>query len=349
VRIYFIGGFPRRRHLPAALIFSIFALLAGLAWFLGLGDLLVFRSFRQVEWGKYILASVLPMPAAAAPVVAWSDDWPTAELQHPRGWLEAQMPILVASRGGGRALPALAQVAEEGEEELEPLPPPQDKGPQEEISKEQRGSVAPEAGQARDLRDAEVQVFVYTTHNAESYVPDYGVAKVQGRPGGVTRVAATLVEALEERGIRAVLSPTIHDSPDFSRSYYNSETTVKRALIQYPSLRLLVDVHRDAGRSQPDTALIEGQRVAQILLVVGTNHRLPHPNWQENLAFAKKVAAKMEELYPGLCRGVRIQDGRYNQHLHPRAILVEMGNHLNSLAEAEAAASFLARVLKEVI
>lgn len=348
MRIYFVGVLSRR-HLPAAFLLSVLTLLLALAWFSGLGRLLpAWPSFR-VEWGRYILASVLPVPAGTAPVVAWPAGWSTEDLQHPRGWLEAQMPILAASRGGGGpAVPVMAPPPEkEEEEEVEPLPP-QGQDLQGESSQGQLNSAAPEAGQAGSL-DTEAQVFVYTTHNAESYVPDYGVAKVQGKPGGVTKVAAVLVAALEAEGIKAVLSPTIHDYPDFSRSYANSAVTVKKALAEYPSLRLIVDVHRDAGRSQPDVALIGGQRVAQILLVVGTDRRLPHPNWRENLAFARKVEAKMVELYPGLSRGVRLEDGRYNQHLHPRAILVEIGNHLNTLAEAEAAARLLARVLKEVI
>ncbi|MBC7347919.1 MAG: stage II sporulation protein P, partial [Clostridia bacterium] len=300
MRIYFLGGFPPRWRPSAGLIFSLLLFFAVLAGLMAVGDVLSLRPTWRADWPKWVLATVLPGPAAA-PAVAWSADWNPKELQDPRGWLETQMPVLPASRGGGRALPVLAP-AEEEEEEVEPLPPPQEES-------------APPPAPPPAAREA--QVFVYTTHNAESYVPDYGAAKVPGQQGGVTRVAAALVAALEEEGVPAVLSPSLHDFPDFARSYYRSETTVKRALAQYPELRLVVDVHRDAGRRQPDTTLIAGQKVAQILLVVGTDRRLPHPRWQENLAFAQKLAAKMEELYPGLCRGVRPQEGRYNQHLHP--------------------------------
>jgi stage II sporulation protein P len=250
------------------------------------------------------------------------------------------MPFLSASR----AEPAVPTLGNPLEEEEEPVPPPGPEGQPEGSSGPPSPSL-PEVGQAEEVR-----VFVYTTHNAESYVPDYGVAKVApGSAGGVTRVAAVLAAALEEQGVRTVLSTAVHDYPDFRWSYVKAESTVKAALARYPRLSLIVDVHRDAGQNRPVTAAVEGQTVAQILLVVGSDRRLAHPNWQENLAFAKKVEAKMNELFPGLCAGTRVQDGRYNQHLHPRAILVEVGNHLNTLAEAEASARLLARVLKEVL
>jgi stage II sporulation protein P len=246
------------------------------------------------------------------------------------------MPLLSASRGASLPVQAAPYPAEEAEEEevtprpgtpLEPVNPG-----------------LPPTGQAQ-----KVKVFIYTTHNAESYQPDYGVARVPpGTAGGVTRAAVALASALEKEGVPVVLSPAIHDYPELTGAYARSEVTIKTALAAYPNLALIIDVHRDAG-DQPVTAVVEGREVAQILLVVGSDQRLPHPDWQKNLAFARQVEAKMQELYPGLSRGVRVQSGRYNQHLHPHALLVEIGNQHNTLDQVEAAARLLARVLKEVV
>lgn len=192
-------------------------------------------------------------------------------------------------------------------------------------------------------------VFIYTTHNAETYIPTAGVAKEEGKNAGITEVAAELARELEETyGVPVALSRTIHDHPDFSSSYANSARTVKQALAAYPELRLIVDVHRDAGTGA-ETFIWQGQMVARVLLVVGSDRTLSHPRWRENLAFAGRIKEKMDALYPGLSRGVRVQDGRYNQHLSPRAILVEVGSAENSLEEAKRAARLLAHVLAEIV
>lgn len=193
-------------------------------------------------------------------------------------------------------------------------------------------------------------VAIYNTHNAESYRPSEGSAKFPGKNGGVSQVAATLADTLsKDYGIPVVRSTTIHDYPDFTMAYANSEKTLKRMLAANPSVMVALDVHRDAGLPSPPVVEIEGQKVAQVLIIVGSNARLEHPNWRQNEAFARQLAKKMDELYPGLCLGVRVQEGRYNQHLLPRALLLEFGSDNNTLQEAETSARMVARVLAAVI
>ncbi|OIQ61551.1 stage II sporulation protein SpoIIP [Moorella thermoacetica] len=193
-------------------------------------------------------------------------------------------------------------------------------------------------------------VAIYNTHNAESYQPSEGSAKFPGKNGGVSQVAATLADSLsKDYGIPVVRSTTIHDYPDFTLAYANSEKTLKRMLAANPSVLVALDVHRDAGVPSPPVVEIDGQKVAQVLIIVGSNARLEHPNWRQNEAFARQLAKKMDELYPGLCLGVRVQEGRYNQHLLPRALLLEFGSDNNTLQEAEGSARLVARVLAAVI
>lgn len=193
-------------------------------------------------------------------------------------------------------------------------------------------------------------VAIYNTHNAESYAPSQGTEKLPGQNGGVVQVAAVLAETLtQDYGIPVVRSETIHDYPDFTLSYANSEKTVRRMLAENPSIQIVLDIHRDAGLKQPPVAYINNQEVAQILIIVGSNARLEHPNWRQNEAFAQKLATTMDKLYPGLCRGVRVQQGRYNQHLHPRALLLEIGSSNNTLDQAQRSAKLLARVIAEVL
>lgn len=196
--------------------------------------------------------------------------------------------------------------------------------------------------------DEKPLVGIYNTHNAENYYP--GKEKLEGKNGGVSLVAETLSQVLEKKhGIKVVRSVTIHDYPKFELSYSLSAKTAREMLQNFPSLQAIIDVHRDAGLRAREVVKVDNKNVARILLVVGSNARLQHPNWKRNHEFAKKVAATLEKLYPGVSKGVRVQDGRYNQHLHPHSLLVEMGSAKNSLEEAQNAAALLADALAEVI
>lgn len=195
-----------------------------------------------------------------------------------------------------------------------------------------------------------VQVAVYSTHSSESYTAYSGEAKVYGQRGGVYRASEVLLAELAESGIGGVVDETIHDWPDWNKSYANSLETAENLLAIYPNLRVLIDMHRDAGVSRKNSiATVNGKSAAKIMLVCGSDKRYNHPNWQENQAFMEKIADKMDEMYPGLLRRVSVQSGRYNQHIFNQAILVEMGTTENTIEEVEYSAKLLADVLAVVL
>jgi stage II sporulation protein P len=194
-------------------------------------------------------------------------------------------------------------------------------------------------------------VLIYNTHNSETYAPTDGVEKVEGKNGGIEKVAAYLEKVLLEKyGVKSVRSTTIHDYPDWERSYINSAETVKKLLKENPSVQIVLDIHRDAGL--PEKGVITtatGANMAKVLIVVGSDNRLDHPNWQQNWQFAKMMGYKMDKLYPGLLKAVRVQTGRYNQHLHHRSLILEMGCSQNTLEEALLSAEAMADVINEVL
>ncbi|HHW15043.1 MAG TPA: stage II sporulation protein P, partial [Firmicutes bacterium] len=122
---------------------------------------------------------------------------------------------------------------------------------------------------------------------------------------------------------------------------------------QYPTLRLLLDVHRD-GLAEVDrdfiTTVMGGERLARIALIVGKGQPgLPNPHWERNLALAQRLHAKMEEMYPGLSRGVSTRNWPYNQELTDRALLLEIGDHFNTKEEALKSAALLADCLAALL
>lgn len=204
----------------------------------------------------------------------------------------------------------------------------------------------------RQLEEAakQVRVAVYSTHSSESYTSSSGAAKLYGELGGVYRASEVMAERLRSAGIGVVVDETIHDWPDWNKSYSNSLETAKRLLKTYTELDILIDMHRDAGVSREDSVVnIDGKPAARLMLVVGSNQRYQHDNWQENEAFMRQIADLMDEMYPGLLRRVSVQSGRYNQHVSTNAILVEMGTTENTIEEVEYSARLLANVLQRLL
>ena len=194
-------------------------------------------------------------------------------------------------------------------------------------------------------------VGLYYTHTAESFVPTSGVThKPGGQRGDIVEVGNALTKRLSTYGIGTVQNTNIHDYPSFMKAYGVSELTVKSMLTENPSLQMIFDIHRDADKRANYIATVNGVQVARFMIIVTTGQPgLIQPHWQQNHAFAKLIDAKMNQRYPGVSRGIRMDDWRYNQHLHPRALLLEVGCQENTKEEAERGIELFGDIIAEII
>lgn len=206
-------------------------------------------------------------------------------------------------------------------------------------------------------------VGVYSTHHFESFVselpkkPDAAgdVAVYDDNRRNVVAVAGELARTLSERyGIAAVHSPARHDVGGYGLSYDYSRVTAQRMLKEFPSIRVLVDVHRDSTPRNADTVKrVREETYAGIRIVVGrgnpASRTYSQPNYPRTRAFAEALFGVMDELYPGLKRDVFERDARYNQDLLPGAILIEIGGPENTMEEALRSARAVAHVLAEAL
>ena len=194
-------------------------------------------------------------------------------------------------------------------------------------------------------------VGIYHTHTAEAFIPNSGVAhRPGGQRGDIVEVGAALAKQLEKNGVKSIHSTTIHDHPSFMKAYGPSEVTAQKMLNDNPSIQMIFDIHRDADKRQNVTLAANGVQAAKITIVVATGQQdLPQPHWQQNHAFAKLIDAKLNAKYPGLCRGIQLVEWRYNQHLHPRALLIEVGSQESSKEEAVRSIEILGDVLTEIL
>ena len=82
---------------------------------------------------------------------------------------------------------------------------------------------------------------------------------------------------------------------------------------------------------------------------VGEIAYLPNPYLQDNLAFSFQMQIAGETYYPGLTRKIYLKGYRYNMHLKPRSLLIELGAQNNTVQEAVNACVPIARILNEVL
>ncbi|GAB6173324.1 stage II sporulation protein P [Paradesulfitobacterium aromaticivorans] len=192
-----------------------------------------------------------------------------------------------------------------------------------------------------------VLVGIYHTHNSESYSGDGGNEHESGINGDVVKVGAALAKALENKQIGAVHSERIHDAQDFMKSYGESVKTAQALLEDYPTIKILLDIHRDGvppGISK-STVNIGGREVSKVLIVIGKKN----PDWEKNEEMARELIEIATKKYPGLFVPAisYASDARYNQHLSEGALLLEFGSQQNTLKEAEGTADLVADVLVE--
>ena len=192
----------------------------------------------------------------------------------------------------------------------------------------------------------EPQAVIYCTHTSENYS---GEKRVNGKPGGVTKAAQALAEGLEARGIAVIFDDSIHDNP-YDEAYASSLATICAINEQYPDIELYIDIHRDSAIAGVNTHLTnENGSYAKMMLVIGTDEKYEHPNWQKNFDFSQDVYAELEDLQPGIAREPRTSSNRYNQQIAAKAILVEIGSDDNSVEEAIRSAGILAEALCNVM
>ncbi len=189
-------------------------------------------------------------------------------------------------------------------------------------------------------------VLIVHTHACESYTqydemyPENEETRSEDTDKNIVRVGEEIIRTLSEFGIPAVHCTELHDKDSFINAYTNSANSVKEYLRQYPSIRFVIDVHRDAvirddGESIKALSNIAGEDYAQLMLVVGTNglgHN--HPDWQDNLSLAVTLQKSILDTYPSLCRSINLRNVPFNQQLSEGYLLLEVGTCGNTIDEA---------------
>ena len=190
------------------------------------------------------------------------------------------------------------------------------------------------------------QILIIHTHGSEAYTPDktdsYEVSdtsRTQDTEHSIIRVGDELASCFESYGLSVIHDRSIYDYPSYTGSYTKSQAAVESYLKKYPSISVVLDVHRDAIGDNDvvykTVAESGGKPCAQFMLLVGTGENgLEHPNWRENLKFALYLQSAVVAKYPSLPRPISLKKERYNQNLSTGYLILEVGSSGNTLSEA---------------
>ncbi|MBQ9165727.1 MAG: stage II sporulation protein P [Oscillospiraceae bacterium] len=207
-----------------------------------------------------------------------------------------------------------------------------------------------------DLSQDGPQILIMHTHGTEAYTMADGDNYTPSDPARTTdenynmiRIGEEMKAVFEDMGLSVIHDKTLYDYPSYTGSYARSLEGIQKLLEEYPTISIVLDVHRDAlvdssGNEIPVTTTLDGESTAQVMLVVGTEDAgLTHPGWEGNLSLAAEIQKQMMALQPDFPRPLNLRSQRFNQHMTPGSLLVEVGTSSNTLREAIRGARAFAR------
>lgn len=201
-------------------------------------------------------------------------------------------------------------------------------------------------------------VFIYFSHNRESYLPYLKGEKDPNRAYhskvNVTQIGDVLKKSLEARGIGTTVDKTdinknlLAKKLGYEKSYSEARNVVKEAMATNKELQYYIDIHRDSKRKKETTKVINGTAYAKLAFIIGGDN----PDYKKNLQLATDLHELLDKNYKGLSRGVMIKkgkgtNGKYNQDLSGNVILVEFGGVDNTFEELNRSAEAFADVFSD--
>ena len=211
------------------------------------------------------------------------------------------------------------------------------------------------------------QILIFHSHAASEFFRDS--PNTTDLEYGIVGVGNTLANILRnEYGLNVLHYTGVYDMVNgvVSRdgAYERIEPSIVEILDMYPSIELVIDLHRDGvpESTAPEGLFteIDGQRVAQIMFVNGVSAMniggevrnspwLENPYINTNLALSFNLQMAKMSMYPGLSRRMFITPFRYINHLRPLSVLIEVGTQRNTMQDVHNAMDPLANVIYSVV
>lgn len=199
------------------------------------------------------------------------------------------------------------------------------------------------------------QILIYHTHSQEAFSDS-----IPGDPQtSVVGIGEELARILREKyGYQVLHHEGEYDKPSRNEAYSKALPEIEKILADNPSIEVVIDLHRD--EMPLGTRLVtevDGKQTAKFMFFNGLSRTkrtgnldyLYNPYQEENLAFSFQMEKAAQEYYPGLTRKIYLKGYRYNMHLKPKTLLIELGAQNNTVEEAMNACGPLAHLLHLVL
>lgn len=203
------------------------------------------------------------------------------------------------------------------------------------------------------------KILIYHTHSQEAFKD----SKAGDKKTSIVGMGDILTKELND----TYRIPTMHHKGvydliggkmDRSRAYQLAEVKVRKILKKYPSIEVVIDLHRDGvGNNTHLVTSIDGKKTGQIMFFNGLSRTkkngdiayLKNPYIQDNLAFSMQMQLAATKKYPGFARRIYLKSYRYNMHLMPKYLLIEAGAQTNTVKEMQRSMKVLADLLDAVV
>lgn len=207
-------------------------------------------------------------------------------------------------------------------------------------------------------------VLIFHTHTTETYqILDRGFYetnfKTRTKDSGqnMLRVGVAICQEIEALGYSVIHDTEIHDL-SYNGAYAHSRKKIEEYLKKYPTIQIVLDIHRDAiqqndGTKIKPTATVQGKKAAQIMIISGCQEKgnpiENFPDWRYNLTFAVHLQNKLEIMFQGITRPLYFCPRKYNMNVSHCSLLVEVGSDANTLEEAVYTGKCLGVALGEIM
>ena len=211
-------------------------------------------------------------------------------------------------------------------------------------------------------KNSQPQVLILHTHATESFMlEDSDVYTEDFKPRStdnsknMVAIGNEVANILNNAGIKTVHSKVQHDYPNYTGSYNRAAETINYYLKKYPSIKVILDLHRDSVSNGNDKVKlvteINGKKAAQVMLVMGSQSDgvTNFPKWEENFKLAVKLQQNIEKSYPTLARPVYLMPKIYNQNITTGSLLIEFGTDGNTLNEAVYSAKMVGKSIVKTL
>jgi stage II sporulation protein P len=199
------------------------------------------------------------------------------------------------------------------------------------------------------------QILIYHTHSQEAFADSVPGDASTTIVGAGERLAELLTE---EYGFSVLHHKGEYDLDGRAESYNNALPELEKILAENPTIEVVIDLHRDEMKEDKKLVIdLQGKPTARFMFFNGMSYirdkgeisYLENPYIQENLAFSFQAQVAANEYYPGIARKIYLKAYRYNLHLKPKSLLIELGAQTNTVEEIMNACEPLAHIISVVL